>query len=120
MIRRPPRSTRTYILFPYTTLFRSRLEAPDPALEVLRQVGRVDHPFVEQFRSDVCDHARCSDFLAADQLDPDRLAPVDQHLFDGAFEADLDAMIAAHLRHDLGDPAHTAEDRRSTRLNSSP
>src|SRR3546814_14477481 len=36
MIRRPPRSTRTYTLFPYTTLFRSgvfrelkRLEAGD-------------------------------------------------------------------------------------------
>src|SRR3546814_3286690 len=28
MIRRPPRSTRTDTLFPYTTLFRS---APDPA-----------------------------------------------------------------------------------------
>src|SRR3546814_14724496 len=28
MIRRPPRSTRTDTLFPYTTLFRSR---PDPA-----------------------------------------------------------------------------------------
>src|SRR3546814_15480495 len=26
-IRRPPRSTRTDTLFPYTTLFRSRLEA---------------------------------------------------------------------------------------------
>src|SRR3546814_1694882 len=26
MIRRPPRSTRTYTLFPYTTLFRSRLD----------------------------------------------------------------------------------------------
>src|SRR3546814_15871771 len=25
MIRRPPRSTRTYILLPYTTLFRSRV-----------------------------------------------------------------------------------------------
>src|SRR3546814_1686861 len=25
MIRRPPRSTRTYTLFPYTTLFRSQL-----------------------------------------------------------------------------------------------
>src|SRR3546814_8174198 len=25
MIRRPPRSTRTYTLFPYTTLFRSRV-----------------------------------------------------------------------------------------------
>src|SRR3546814_12460250 len=27
MIRRPPRSTRTDTLFPYTTLFRSRLRA---------------------------------------------------------------------------------------------
>src|SRR3546814_12219218 len=27
MIRRPPRSTRTYTLFPYTTLFRSVLVA---------------------------------------------------------------------------------------------
>src|SRR3546814_8582650 len=26
MIRRPPRSTRTYTLFPYTTLFRSRFQ----------------------------------------------------------------------------------------------
>src|SRR3546814_2143797 len=28
MIRRPPRSTRTDTLFPYTTLFRSRTEMP--------------------------------------------------------------------------------------------
>src|SRR3546814_11670143 len=28
MIRRPPRSTRTDTLFPYTTLFRSPLELP--------------------------------------------------------------------------------------------
>src|SRR3546814_13598951 len=42
MIRRPPRSTRTDTLFPYTTLFRSRMlkaagqEAPDvkPVLEI--------------------------------------------------------------------------------------
>src|SRR3546814_15641517 len=27
MLRRPPRSTRTYTLFPYTTLFRSELGA---------------------------------------------------------------------------------------------
>src|SRR3546814_11597018 len=33
MIRRPPRSTRTDTLFPYTTLFRSgRKEAPDAAV----------------------------------------------------------------------------------------
>src|SRR3546814_5995777 len=30
MIRRPPRSTRTDTLFPYTTLFRSRLIARPP------------------------------------------------------------------------------------------
>src|SRR3546814_4312048 len=29
MIRRPPRSTRTDTLFPYTTLFRSNREPPD-------------------------------------------------------------------------------------------
>src|SRR3546814_10300596 len=32
MIRRPPRSTRTYTLFPYTTLFRSKLTAAYRAL----------------------------------------------------------------------------------------
>src|SRR3546814_12457039 len=30
MIRRPPRSTRTDTLFPYTTLFRSLVPAPKP------------------------------------------------------------------------------------------
>src|SRR3546814_7005960 len=30
MIRRPPRSTRTDTLFPYTTLFRSRSRGPRP------------------------------------------------------------------------------------------
>src|SRR3546814_4187279 len=30
MIRRPPRSTRTDTLFPYTTLFRSGLDRADP------------------------------------------------------------------------------------------
>src|SRR3546814_11208151 len=31
MVRRPPRSTRTDTLFPYTTLFRSLVGFPDPA-----------------------------------------------------------------------------------------
>src|SRR3546814_5030045 len=38
MIRRPPRSTRTDTLFPYTTLFRSRLRRARHAL-VLRLVA---------------------------------------------------------------------------------
>src|SRR3546814_17224856 len=33
MLRRPPRSTRTDTLFPYTTLFRSRLGRPGAAIE---------------------------------------------------------------------------------------
>src|SRR3546814_5328595 len=37
MIRRPPRSTRTDTLFPYTTLFRSTLAAG----ELIRRTGRV-------------------------------------------------------------------------------
>src|SRR3546814_1544951 len=36
MIRRPPRSTRTDTLFPYTTLFRSKVEAADAKHWALR------------------------------------------------------------------------------------
>src|SRR3546814_1102028 len=39
MIRRPPRSTRTDTLFPYTTLFRSVASQTDPLPVVLRITG---------------------------------------------------------------------------------
>src|SRR3546814_8163577 len=47
MIRRPPRSTRTDNLFPYTTLFRSRADVPGRAgggdvVEHLAGAGGVD------------------------------------------------------------------------------
>src|SRR3546814_1456445 len=35
MIRRPPRSTRTDTLFPYTTLFRSPRSCPQPTLRTV-------------------------------------------------------------------------------------
>src|SRR3546814_4468971 len=38
MIRRPPRSTRTDTLFPYTTLFRSRLVHDGPQLTELGEL----------------------------------------------------------------------------------
>src|SRR3546814_767468 len=44
MIRRPPRSTRTDTLFPYTTLFRSQSTAPFQALDdrmLICRVGQV-------------------------------------------------------------------------------
>src|SRR3546814_4173317 len=44
MIRRPPRSTRTDTLFPYTTLFRSaRVHAGDRARQIDRRGGIVCH-----------------------------------------------------------------------------
>src|SRR3546814_3165054 len=39
MIRRPPRSTRTYTLFPYTTLFRAPGPADAAAAGRLRPIG---------------------------------------------------------------------------------
>src|SRR3546814_2580443 len=42
MIRRPPRSTRTNTLFPYTTLFRSDPEAELPVQPARRVAGRAE------------------------------------------------------------------------------
>src|SRR3546814_9288008 len=52
MIRRPPRSTRTDTLFPYTTLFRSSAD-PDPGLHL-------------------CLRAHGEASVAGDRVDPDR------------------------------------------------
>src|SRR3546814_1112493 len=46
MIRRPPRSTRTDTLFPYTTLFRSIRRIPAHAPQ--------DLPFIEYYRQIFC------------------------------------------------------------------
>src|SRR3546814_7080868 len=57
MNRRPPRSTRPYTLFPYTTLFRSRLP------RLLR--NRIDRPAVvaRQRQQDFALALRVDDFL---------------------------------------------------------
>src|SRR3546814_6336309 len=39
MIRRPPRSTRTDTLFPYTTLFRSAIRLPPPSVPSVSSAG---------------------------------------------------------------------------------
>src|SRR3546814_14358558 len=55
MIRRPPRSTRTDTLFPYTTLFRSRVRGAE--------IGVVER--ASAMRQPAHDHA-----IAADHLHP--------------------------------------------------
>src|SRR3546814_1257303 len=61
MIRRPPRSTRTDTLFPYTTLFRSKqpngksrvLEVDPRTVEIVwRYVGTGDMPLDSDIRAD--------------------------------------------------------------------
>src|SRR3546814_1273405 len=66
MIRRPPRSTRTDTLFPYTTLFRSAArdardrvagehlpaEAPDGAVQGLQELQRVHVAIAPAVRSE--------------------------------------------------------------------
>src|SRR3546814_9125087 len=56
MLRLPPSSTRTYTLFPYTTLFRSvpgRVEAPGAVIEALAgdvDIVRIEHAVDEPRR----------------------------------------------------------------------
>src|SRR3546814_10530449 len=96
MIRRPPRSTRTDTLFPYTTLFRSRFLA----------VLRVDDDFADAFGDR--DQAIAANAARAPYLK-----------FPGAKLGHGNGFLEAfrEAQHVAGWLA--AEDRKSTRLNSS-
>src|SRR3546814_15128402 len=85
MSRRPPRSTRTDTLFPYTTLFRSSDRAPVSARFAIEPLGkghqrkafscgneRIDRYFREAITQDIKRrYATC--FVARD-LETDRIA----------------------------------------------
>src|SRR3546814_20297450 len=55
MIRRPPRSTRTDTLFPYTTLFRSRAETVVPAVELAERAAHQRREQAADAQADVVD-----------------------------------------------------------------
>src|SRR3546814_13977309 len=69
MIRRPPRSTRTDTLFPYTTLFRSLIGVPALVIGISARIMAVDA-------------------LVAERIGDQRLA----RIVDIAFELRLDAL----------------------------
>src|SRR3546814_7006955 len=101
MIRRPPRSTRTDTLFPYTTLFRSHVEAAD---EVVRHADIAEQG-EDMLRDPVVEHALAIDRPALLRVERGRvvLEILDQRARFGAFVKDLGFAL----------------DRKSTRLNSS-
>src|SRR3546814_11928799 len=98
MIRRPPRSTRTDTLFPYTTLFRSIPEVERELLIPGKRVAAV--------------HLRPAGDPRAHFMPPRLLQAVKRQIFHQKGARPDQAHIA--LEH-----APEARDRKSTRLNSS-
>src|SRR3546814_20857423 len=79
MLRRPPRSTRTDTLFPYTTLFRSETALAHPANGLMnRTVGGAP-----------TDHRELSALLA------------EAHLLRCDGVGDAEHLVGAHFRHRL-------------------
>src|SRR3546814_3468236 len=109
MIRRPPGATRTDTLFPYTTLFRSRV-APAPPPDCWPQPARVSAAAVAVIR------AKC--FTGKSPSSKGR---------DSLFAAPLWARAVAAVRrafvtmglHFYDIDGGRPRDRKSTRLNSS-
>src|SRR3546814_15638381 len=98
MIRRPPRSTRTDTLFPYTTLFRSTLPL---------RLGHVPHERGAGGAARLQRRARQRAAAAPPERDPDRT--VAALLRAGVLRCEIEG-----TQRRLG-----ARDRKSTRLNSS-
>src|SRR3546814_6901370 len=111
MIRRPPRSTRTDTLFPYTTLFRSAVMNTVDTIELLNKL------IVTSKNSE---RGLCA---AAEEAHHTALK---QSLFDYArFFGESASELQQAVRQlggkpkEIGTFAHTVQDRTSTRLNSS-
>src|SRR3546814_20946917 len=96
MIRRPPRSTRTDTLFPYTTLFRSGGLAP-LGIGLDRRLHATErHLFGQHHRQLVFWHRHRLAFRAVDPRD--RAAPVTLAADAPAANAAIDPRLAAALR----------------------
>src|SRR3546814_2806219 len=112
MIRRPPRSTRTDTLFPYTTLFRS--VAPGGQACGFFKVYVGQHVFVDDFvdAGDVVRLYRLIFFECVQGVVGDRLYELVRRAV--GIDLVLGTFGAASQRQ-----AKKAGDRKSTRLNSS-
>src|SRR3546814_1111616 len=80
MIRRPPRSTRTDTLFPYTTLFRSLIEKINLAIDTMAHAIETSTPPPMDAEIAVCD-------------------PVEPASDSGAVPADLTELVRRSEEH---------------------
>src|SRR3546814_15410047 len=118
MIRRPPRSTRTDILFPDTTLFRSI-----PKARLIATLEKRKQPWIEDPSNADPAHARVRVRRALDDLaggDAAARRELVAHLAQTARNlARAKAALAAAAYDVLRAAVTVTPDRKSTRLNSS-
>src|SRR3546814_1034506 len=108
MIRRPPRSTRTDALFPYTTLFRSRHDfrtGPDRSYAVLGVQGLAPYWFEVDGALFLSDKGDVTARFEAE--------------YDQRLTQKLILQPAAELNFSAQDVPELGIERKSTRLNSS-
>src|SRR3546814_6127460 len=117
MLRRPPRSTRTDTLFPYTTLFRSSIAwfpVDQSGPEFIARIGEIECEVECKRQSEAI-----IDLLG--RTESDALAG---RIVQRIMEVGLRGRASIHVPDDfdrriLGDGAAWDIDRKSTRLNSS-
>src|SRR3546814_10561889 len=114
MIRRPPRSTRTDTLFPYTSLFRSVQGGPgfDRAASGLEHLSNdivqiLRHAFLQarvwHLAGDVVNHLQ----HFADVVDFDRNHAIEPQRAHGAVATPIGVLGVAHRKYELSvDAAH--------------
>src|SRR3546814_4798482 len=119
MIRRPPRSTRTDTLFPYTTLFRS--QALGAGVAELAGEGAADLAGDAERAAVFLGNVDGLNLLAVGQAQQPLAGAVPGDLGDGDLGPAHRAGLGEVLAEVLGEGGHGGEvgDRKSTRLNSS-
>src|SRR3546814_4567626 len=115
MIRRPPRSTRTDTLFPYSTLFRAGCELVEQPVATAGALARLVRRFPVALMADESLHGPRSAFDLAKVAGADVFA-VKLEQSGGAYAAQQGAEIADAAGIEL---YGGSIDRKSTRLNSS-
>src|SRR3546814_17950416 len=100
MIRRPPRSTRTDTLFPYTTLFRSVRGADEPLHQLVRDIIIFGEELARDIEGDAVRAVAGNRLLEAfgdevERLVPTRALVADHRMEKAAFEANRLAEVRA-------------------------